>query len=44
MPTIPGPRWSAGSGRPEDIAQAAIYLMSGTYVTGQVHEIDGGRP
>jgi NAD(P)-dependent dehydrogenase (short-subunit alcohol dehydrogenase family) len=31
-------------GRPEDIAQAAIYLMSNTYVTGQVHEIDGGRP
>ena len=31
-------------GRPEDIAQAAIYLMGGTYVTGQVHEIDGGRP
>ncbi|MBM3646770.1 MAG: SDR family oxidoreductase [Alphaproteobacteria bacterium] len=31
-------------GRPEDIAQAALYLMSNTYVTGQVHEIDGGRP
>ena len=31
-------------GRPEDIAEAAIYLMSNTYVTGQVHEIDGGRP
>lgn len=31
-------------GRPEDIAQAAIYLMGSSYVTGQVHEIDGGRP
>ncbi len=31
-------------GRPEDIAEAAIYLMSNSYVTGQVHEIDGGRP
>jgi NAD(P)-dependent dehydrogenase (short-subunit alcohol dehydrogenase family) len=31
-------------GHPDDIAQAAIYLMSNTYVTGQVHEIDGGRP
>ncbi len=31
-------------GRPEDIAEAALYLMSNTYVTGQVHEIDGGRP
>ena len=31
-------------GRPEDIAEAAIYLMSSPYVTGQVHEIDGGRP
>jgi NAD(P)-dependent dehydrogenase (short-subunit alcohol dehydrogenase family) len=31
-------------GRPEDIAEAAIYLMGNSYVTGQVHEIDGGRP
>jgi NAD(P)-dependent dehydrogenase (short-subunit alcohol dehydrogenase family) len=31
-------------GRPEDIAQAAVYLMGNSYVTGQVHEIDGGRP
>jgi NAD(P)-dependent dehydrogenase (short-subunit alcohol dehydrogenase family) len=31
-------------GRPEDIAGAALYLMSNSYVTGQVHEIDGGRP
>lgn len=31
-------------GQAEDIARAAIYLMSNTYVTGQVHEIDGGRP
>lgn len=31
-------------GRPEDIAEAAIYLMCNSYVTGQVHEIDGGRP
>ena len=31
-------------GQPDDIARAAIYLMSNTYVTGQVHEIDGGRP
>jgi NAD(P)-dependent dehydrogenase (short-subunit alcohol dehydrogenase family) len=27
-----------------DIAQAALYLMTATYVTGQIHEIDGGRP
>lgn len=31
-------------GQPEDIAQAALYLMANGYVTGQVHEIDGGRP
>ena len=31
-------------GTPQDIAQAAIYLMSNRYVTGQIHEIDGGRP
>lgn len=31
-------------GTPEDIAQAALYLMTNSYVTGQVHEIDGGRP
>jgi NAD(P)-dependent dehydrogenase (short-subunit alcohol dehydrogenase family) len=31
-------------GEPEDVAQAAIYLMTSTYVTGQIHEIDGGRP
>lgn len=31
-------------GEPEDIAQAAIYLMGNGYVTGQIHEIDGGRP
>lgn len=31
-------------GQPEDIARAAIYLMGNSYVTGQVHEIDGGRP
>jgi NAD(P)-dependent dehydrogenase (short-subunit alcohol dehydrogenase family) len=31
-------------GEPEDVAQAALYLMSATYVTGQIHEIDGGRP
>jgi len=31
-------------GLPEDIAQAAIYLMCSPYVTGQIHEIDGGRP
>jgi len=31
-------------GQPDDIARAAIYLMTSTYVTGQVHEIDGGRP
>lgn len=31
-------------GLPEDIAQAALYLMSNSYVTGQIHEIDGGRP
>jgi NAD(P)-dependent dehydrogenase (short-subunit alcohol dehydrogenase family) len=31
-------------GEPEDIAQAALYLMANPYVTGQIHEIDGGRP
>ena len=31
-------------GLPQDIAQAAVYLMGSTYVTGQIHEIDGGRP
>ncbi len=31
-------------GRPEDIADAALYLMGNDYVTGQIHEIDGGRP
>lgn len=31
-------------GEPEDIARAAVYLMSNDYVTGQIHEIDGGRP
>jgi NADH:ubiquinone oxidoreductase subunit C len=28
----------------EDIARAAVYLMASDYVTGQIHEIDGGRP
>lgn len=31
-------------GLPEDIAAAALYLMGNSYVTGQIHEIDGGRP
>jgi NAD(P)-dependent dehydrogenase (short-subunit alcohol dehydrogenase family) len=31
-------------GRAEDIAEAAVYLMSSGYVTGTIHEIDGGRP
>jgi NAD(P)-dependent dehydrogenase (short-subunit alcohol dehydrogenase family) len=31
-------------GQPADIAEAAIYLMCNSYVTGQIHEIDGGRP
>lgn len=31
-------------GLPDDIAGAALYLMSNRYVTGQIHEIDGGRP
>jgi 2-keto-3-deoxy-L-fuconate dehydrogenase len=31
-------------GAPEDVAQAAVYLMTSTWVTGQIHEIDGGRP
>lgn len=31
-------------GEPEDIARAALYLMGNGYVTGQIHEIDGGRP
>ena len=31
-------------GEPEDIAAAVVYLMTSPYVTGQIHEIDGGRP
>lgn len=31
-------------GEPADIARAAVYLMTNDYVTGQIHEIDGGRP
>lgn len=31
-------------GTPEDVAQAALYLMTSSWVTGQIHEIDGGRP
>lgn len=31
-------------GEPDDIAHAAVYLMTSPYVTGQIHEIDGGRP
>lgn len=30
-------------GSPDDIAQAAIYLMTADYVTGQILQIDGGR-
>jgi NAD(P)-dependent dehydrogenase (short-subunit alcohol dehydrogenase family) len=29
-------------GRPEDIAHAALFLMSNSYVTGTVLHIDGG--
>ena len=31
-------------GEPADVARAAVYLMTSTWVTGQIHEIDGGRP
>ncbi len=31
-------------GEPDDIGRAALYLMGADYVTGQIHEIDGGRP
>lgn len=31
-------------GEPDDIAAAVLYLMTNDYVTGQIHEIDGGRP
>lgn len=31
-------------GTPQDVAEAAVYLMRNGYVTGQIHEIDGGRP
>jgi pteridine reductase len=30
-------------GRPEDVAQAVIYLMQAQYVTGEVIRVDGGR-
>jgi NAD(P)-dependent dehydrogenase (short-subunit alcohol dehydrogenase family) len=31
-------------GMPEDVAHAALYLMTNTWVTGTIQEIDGGRP
>ena len=31
-------------GAADDIAAAAVYLMTNSYVTGTIHEIDGGRP
>jgi NAD(P)-dependent dehydrogenase (short-subunit alcohol dehydrogenase family) len=30
------------AGRPEDVARAALYLMTSPYVTGTLHVIDGG--
>ncbi len=30
-------------GKPEDIAQAVVYLSTATYVTGQILNVDGGR-
>lgn len=29
-------------GRPEEVAELALYLATGTYTTGQAHAIDGG--
>ena len=29
-------------GKPEEIAELALYLATATYTTGQVHVIDGG--
>jgi 2-keto-3-deoxy-L-fuconate dehydrogenase len=29
-------------GRPEEVAELALYLATATYTTGQVHVIDGG--
>jgi len=31
------------TGTPEEAAQAYLYLMRGTYTTGQVILVDGGR-
>lgn len=31
-------------GEPEDVAHAVLYLMTSTYSTGTILEIDGGRP
>ena len=30
-------------GRPDDIADAAVYLAAATFITGQVIYVDGGR-
>ena len=32
------------AGEPDDVARAVLYLMGASWVTGQIHEIDGGRP
>jgi 2-keto-3-deoxy-L-fuconate dehydrogenase len=29
-------------GRPDEIADLAVYLAGATYTTGQIHVIDGG--
>lgn len=32
----------AGAGKPEDVANAAVFLAKNSYITGQVLNVDGG--
>ena len=39
---IPGDAPVGRNGRPEDVAQAMVYLADATFVTGQVLPVNGG--